>query len=128
MARPEKDINPESVRILAGAFCTDEEIGAKLGCSSDTLTRRFAEALKEGRDDAKGSLRSKQMAVAMKGSIPMLIWLGKQYLGQRDKSDIEHDFTKLSDADLIALAAGSVPGTGTTGADTDPESQSPAGR
>lgn len=35
-------------------------------------------------DGGRMSLRRKQMSVALDGSVPMLIWLGKQYLGQTD--------------------------------------------
>lgn len=34
------------------------------------------------------SLRRKQFEVANGGSVPMLIWLGKQYLNQKDKSEV----------------------------------------
>ena len=37
-------------------------------------------------------LRKKQFEMAMDGNVQMLIWLGKQYLGQSDKpSDIKED-------------------------------------
>ncbi len=32
-------------------------------------------------------LRERQIDIAMNGSVPLLIWLGKQYLGQRDKAE-----------------------------------------
>lgn len=85
--RPRIDIDPEKVRLLAEAFCTNDEIAAMLGISHDTLTRNFACALKTGRETAKGQLRSQQKTIAMEGNVPMLIWLGKQYLGQSDKSE-----------------------------------------
>lgn len=88
MPRKKLDIDPNQVQLLASAFCTNEEIAAKLGCSPDTLTRRFADPLKRGRDSAKASLRAKQFQLAMKGNVTLLIWLGKQYLGQRDKADV----------------------------------------
>ena len=34
-------------------------------------------------------LAQKQVEVAMSGNVSMLIWLGKQWLGQRDQHDIE---------------------------------------
>jgi hypothetical protein len=105
MGRPELDIDPRQVELLASAFCTNEEIAAKLGCSSDTLTRRYAESLQKGRDNAKASLRVKQWEVARKGNVPMLIWLGKQYLGQRDKRDLHiTDTDKELDEALSGLA------------------------
>jgi hypothetical protein len=106
MARPVKEIDPEKVRLLASAFCTNEEIAAKLEVSADTLTRRYADALKEGRDTAKGSLRVLQFQAAKRGSVPMLIWLGKQYLGQSDR----HDFSFASDDELVAEATGFIAG------------------
>ena len=38
----------------------------------------------------KNSLREKQYDVAMSGNVSMLIWLGKQVLGQSDKQEVEH--------------------------------------
>ena len=35
-------------------------------------------------------LRAKQFEMVMNGNVTMAIWLGKQYLGQRDKSEIDH--------------------------------------
>lgn len=89
MARPRKQIDPEQVSELAKIGCTHEEMAAVLKCSPDTLTRRFAECIKEGRECGKSSLRRLQWESAYKGNIGMQIWLGKQWLGQRDKNDTE---------------------------------------
>ena len=78
------------VRKLAGIQCTDEEIAAGLGCSQDTLARgRKREpdldaAILEGRANGRMSLRRAQYRKAMEGNPAMLIWLGKQVLGQRE--------------------------------------------
>jgi AraC-like DNA-binding protein len=85
MARPLKKIDPVQVEKLAMMFCTNEEIADVLGCSSDTLVRRFAESLKKGRSHAKASLRRHQFKAASAGNAALLIWLGKQHLGQTDK-------------------------------------------
>lgn len=113
MGRPRKQIDPEQVRALAGIGCTHEEIAAVLKCSPDTLTRRFADALKEGKEHAKASLRRMQWQAAENGNVAMLIWLGKQLLGQRDYQRLEHSgeiarrhVTELTDAELAAIAAG----------------------
>ena len=43
-------------------------------------------------NEQKRELREKQWEVAMEGNVQMLIWLGKQHLGQSDKpSDIKED-------------------------------------
>ena len=78
------------VRKLASIQCTDEEIAAGLGCSQDTLARgRKREpdldaAILEGRANGRMSLRRAQYQKAMDGNPAMLIWLGKQVLGQRE--------------------------------------------
>ena len=83
------------VRKLASIQCTDEEIAAGLGCSQDTLARgRKREpdldaAILEGRAKGRMSLRRAQYRKAMEGNPAMLIWLGKQVLGQRERADLE---------------------------------------
>jgi hypothetical protein len=37
------------------------------------------------------NLASKQYQVAMSGNVSMLIWLGKQWLGQKDKHEISEE-------------------------------------
>lgn len=91
MARPKKQIDPEQVENLAAIHCTNEEIAAALGCSADTLTRRFADRIKKGKARGRASLRRKQWELAQKGNATMLIWLGKQLLGQSDRVAIPLD-------------------------------------
>ena len=40
-------------------------------------------------DKQKIQLREKQWEVAMEGNVQMLIWLGKQYLGQKNEPPID---------------------------------------
>lgn len=87
MARPKKNIDPETVRELASIDCSYEEMAAVLKCDPSTLTRRFAQAIKSGRDNGKASLKRKQYEVAMAGNVTMLIWLGKIRLGQKEEKD-----------------------------------------
>jgi hypothetical protein len=84
MARPKKVINEDQLRKLAAIQCSYSEMAAVLGVDESTLTRRFAQVIKEGREQGKMSLKRKQYEVAMGGNTAMLIWLGKQILGQRD--------------------------------------------
>ena len=83
------------VRKLAGIQCTDEEIAAGLGCSQDTLARgrkrdqELDAAIIEGRANGRMSLRRAQYQKALDGNPTMLIWLGKQILGQRERVDID---------------------------------------
>lgn len=86
--RPLKDIDPKQVVALAKIGCTNVEIAEALDCSHDTLETRFSVQLKKGRAHVRQSLRRRQLARAEAGSDTMLIWLGKQLLGQKDKSEV----------------------------------------
>lgn len=102
--RPKKVLNKagiDTINQLARIQCTDEEIASVLGVSVDTLTRPanrviFEEAKASGKEAGKASLRRMQFKTAEAGNATMLIWLGKQYLGQTDKQDVkvenEQDF------------------------------------
>lgn len=83
--RPKKEIDYVAVEKLANIQCTQEEIASFLGISSRTLLRdeKFKELFSKGRENGKMSLRRIQWKHAEK-SVPMAIWLGKQYLGQKD--------------------------------------------
>ena len=109
MARPLKDIDAKQVELLAGCGCTVEEIAAKLDCTRETIYARFSDSLKKGRAVGKSSLRGKQFEMAMRGNVPMLIWLGKQMLNQRDQLDL----SKLSPEQAAAILSAT--------ADTDSE-------
>ena len=90
--RPEKEIDLNLLERLASIQCTDKEIGALLGISHDTILRRkkenedFAYHYEKGKENGKTSLRRLQWESAKKGNVTMQIWLGKQMLGQKDKS------------------------------------------
>jgi hypothetical protein len=75
------------VEALASIMCTNAEIAAVLDCSSDTLERRFTAVLEKGRLKGKQSLRRKQYQLAMDGNATLLIWLGKQHLGQSERQE-----------------------------------------
>ena len=89
MARPKKEINPEQVEQLARIGCTYEEMAAVLGCHKHTLMRRFATAVKEGKEHLKASLRRWQYQSAQNGNVSMQIWLGKQLLEQKDSALVD---------------------------------------
>ena len=88
MARTPKPIDPDQVKKLASIGLSNAEIGAVLDCSPDTIERRFKGIMKAGREHRNASLRRKQFEVAVAGNPTMLIWLGKQFLGQADKSEV----------------------------------------
>lgn len=112
MARPRKNIDPKMIEDLAAIMCSYAEMAEIVGCNESTLTRRFALAIKKGRSRGASSLRKRQFQMALgspaeyikdssgqpvkmrdeiKPSIAMLIWLGKQYLGQSEKMQFPDD-------------------------------------
>ena len=89
MARPKKyNIDTDQVEKLAGLGCTNIEIASFFKCSETTLTRNYGVNLEKGRDEGKIRLRQYQWKAAKAGNVAMLIWLGKQLLGQTDKQEI----------------------------------------
>lgn len=80
----------EQVRELASIGCTQSELGRVFGLSQSQISRRlarepFRSAWDGGRAEGDMSLRRKQHELAMSGDRVMLIWLGKNRLGQADK-------------------------------------------
>ena len=65
------------------------EIAAYFSVSKSTVIRYlkkkdYKQAVEEGKSNRKTSLKRMQWQAAAKGSVPILIWLGKQELGQRE--------------------------------------------
>lgn len=87
--RPKFVIDYEQAEKLAGIQCTQAEIASVLGCTVKTLVadKKFVEIYKNGMESGKASLRREQWRQAEDGNTTMLVWLGKQYLGQKDKSE-----------------------------------------
>jgi AraC-like DNA-binding protein len=108
--RPRKEIDEEQFISLCNLQCTLEEIAGFFKCSEDTIERwckrkfdlNFAEAFKKYSAGGRISLRRAQFKLAEKNAA-MAIFLGKNYLGQTDRS--EQIVTQIEDltplADLI---------------------------
>ena len=88
IGRPLKVIDPEMLKRLASIMCTMEEMAHIMNCSVDTLENRFSELIKEARSNGKMSLRRWQWEACKKGNSALLIWMGKQHLGQTDKQEL----------------------------------------
>ena len=103
MGRPKTEIDGEQVRKLAALHCSVSEIGDILGCGRDTIYRRFKDELDQGRAEGRMRLRNMQFKSASNGSAAMLIWLGKQILGQKDQQEIvavDEEEKRLSDEEV----------------------------
>jgi hypothetical protein len=64
--------------------CKDSEIAEWFGVDENTLRYNFSVELLKGKLQLSQSLRQAQIRLAMSGNATMLIWLGKNILGQSD--------------------------------------------
>lgn len=105
MARPRKEIDQKQFENLCGLQCTLEEICGWFDVTDKTLDgwckrtyhASFSEVFRQKRGAGKISLRRSQWRLAEKNTT-MAIFLGKQFLGQRDSVDVA-----VTDAKGIAL-------------------------
>lgn len=116
-------IDWDAVKKLCKIMCTKKEIAGFLGVACNTLdyhvlldgeAANWNEFNAEHSAGGKISIRHMQYQVAMRGNVPMLIWLGKQALNQNDKSQIamidekeqieyDYDLASIPDKDLAKL-------------------------
>jgi len=116
--RPRAAIDLEKLETLCQIGCTNREIAAHFNVSERTIEQRrenarFRETMERAEAMGNISLRRKQMKMALEGDRVMLVWLGKQRLGQRDKVEqsgkLEHahthalDLSGLAEEELDAL-------------------------
>ena len=116
--RPQKEIDKMQLEnLLAIPMCYADQAANVLNVSIDTLERfirqeyqcTFAVLKAQKVDNTRMRLGAKQLDVALKGSIPMLIFLGKQYLNQSDKVEtksevkVETDNSKQKLEELKAM-------------------------
>jgi uncharacterized protein YoxC len=80
---------------LATLHCTYQEIAEVVGTSVKTLEKRFKNLIEKGRAEGKKSLRRAQMEKALAGDVRMLIWMGRQYLDQKDTPEDESNTAPL---------------------------------
>lgn len=109
LGRPEKDMDWKLLDSVLQYGASLIDCSELLELSEDTIQRKIKDAhgvtFSQYRESKKSKirmkLRQKQYDVAMQGNVAMLIWLGKNELGQTDK--LEHDAAKGA-SDLIRLA------------------------
>jgi len=97
MGRPIKEIDQKSFESLCGLQCTLEEVCSFFDCDDVTLNswckktykKTFSDVFRVKRGSGKISLRRTQFRLA-ETNAAMAIFLGKNYLGQKDSQEIEH--------------------------------------
>ena len=92
MPAPKAHLDLKQIEAAASIGCTREEIAVLLGVHAKTIQRRAEanEAIATGQAKMRSSLRRMQWAKAKEGNVAMLIWLGKQILGQKDRVEETH--------------------------------------
>lgn len=86
-------------------WSSEQHCADKLGMNIDTLAARikekfglsFSEYKAKKQEVIRIKLFQKQFDVAMDGNVTMLIWLGKQYLGQSDKVTVQEEVELVTD-------------------------------
>jgi hypothetical protein len=79
-----KVVPPDEVFKLASMGCSIEEMSDFFQINRETLKYNFIEYINKGRAELKHKLRLAQVRLALSGNAVMLIWLGKNILGQSD--------------------------------------------
>jgi len=88
--RPRIVIDIEILKNLASIGCPDYEIASVLNISAKTLKRNYADIVEQFKEKGKASLRKKMWDKAVKkDNTHMQIWLSKNYLGMKDRTQTE---------------------------------------
>jgi len=101
-------VDLEQLERLCELQCTQAEIASFFRVSVSTIKRLAAtpavrNIIDHGADLGRISIRRRQFKLLREGSVTMAIWLGKQYLGQRDH--LEHTLETPGDLLLIEAEA-----------------------
>lgn len=123
MGRPRKDFDWILLDSLCGLdahldYCAEKQIqkwGEELNQRTIFRTRavierrireRYGLTFREYREKKKEplriSLRKKQIDIALKGNVTMLIWMGKQHLGQTEKVEQKNETDQKLEVTYVA--------------------------
>jgi hypothetical protein len=112
MGRPRKELDWHTLDSLATLdaslnYCAErqlikwgEEVSQQtIKAAREVIERRiqekfdltFTEYKDQKKEPVRIKLKQKQIEIAMGGNVTMLIWLGKQYLGQSEKHEVSQD-------------------------------------
>lgn len=93
-------------------FWDGQSIAESLGIHFNTLERKikekynldFSEFKRQKRERKVQVIIEKQLRVAEKGNIAMLIWIGKQYCDQSDKTDHTTKGERITDINITVAS------------------------
>jgi hypothetical protein len=94
--RPKWQPDLAMIERLYSNMSTDQDVADICDVARKTVERHlkndpeFRRAKTQGMAKARVSLRSEQFKLAKNGNLGMLVWLGKQYLGQKEKQEVDN--------------------------------------
>ena len=106
ITKPRIEIDLVELERLCGLQCTQPDLAGWFNCDITTIENRvkedklydfegaqltFKQIMERGYAKGRVSLRRRQMAAADAGNATMLVWLGKNVLGQRDNIEVTGD-------------------------------------
>ena len=102
VGRPRIELDPKQAKIFGYFRATYDTMAEQIGCSVDTIRAamqddksEFSKEYKKGFSGMKMKLSEAQVKSAIEDRNPtLLVWLGKQYLGQKDVPDAPQDHNK----------------------------------
>lgn len=114
--RPEIFLDMDQIRSYMQAGCSAPSIAGFLKIDRKTLYKKveekwgksFGECLDDFKDEGRDLLKFAQFKKALDGNVPLLIWLGKQLLGQRENHQ-EMTISKENKENIERLLAALAP-------------------
>ena len=100
--RPRIELDPKQAKIFGYFRATYDTMAEQIGCHVDTIRQamqddksEFSKAYKKGFSGMKMKLSEAQVKTAIEDRNPtLLVWLGKQYLNQKDSPMPDEDVNK----------------------------------
>jgi len=100
--RPRIELDPKQAKIFGYFRATYDTMAEQIGCHVDTIRAamqdedsEFSKAYKKGFSGMKIKLSEAQVKTAIEEHNPtLLVWLGKQYLDQKDNPMPDEDVNK----------------------------------
>ena len=102
VGRPRIELDPKQAKIFGYFRATYDTMAEQIGCHVDTIRAamqdedsEFSKAYKNGFSSMKMKLSEAQVKTAIEEHNPtLLVWLGKQYLDQKDNPMPDEDVNK----------------------------------
>ena len=110
VGRPKSVFNERELKFLCSIHCTLDEIAGFFQMNKDILRRKikseyginWTQFYERNSQGSRVSLRRRQIQAAMEGDTKMLVFLGKNMLGQKEKVEFDGEVKVNSWVDLIS--------------------------